>query len=138
MEAKWQYAETGNDWAAYIGRVAAADPAVVALVEAVPTQDPARWSLVRALARYDPLADLRAIHVPTLVVFGADDDNVPVSVAAGIWRAAVSSALLTIETVPGVGHALVGLREARGSIFPEPLVRTLTTWLEARPWASGR
>jgi hypothetical protein len=138
MEAKWQYAETGNDWAAYIGRVAAADPAVVALVEAVPTQDPARWSLMRALARYDPLADLRAIHVPTLVVFGADDDNVPVSVAAGIWRAAVSSALLTIETVPGVGHALVGLREARGSIFPEPLVRTLTTWLEARPWASGR
>jgi len=138
MELKWRYAETGEGWDEYLARVHAADPRLVALVEAPTDPDPARWSLVRELARYDPLPDLRAIRVPTLVVFGSDDDNVPIARATEVWREAVPDSLLTIETVPGVGHALVGLREGVGSVFPAPFVRALAAWADARPWSSGR
>jgi pimeloyl-ACP methyl ester carboxylesterase len=140
MESKWQYAATraDADWNAYVARVRAAEPALVALVEAPLDRDPARWALVRALARYDPLPDLGALRVPTLVVFGSDDDNVPVARAAAVWRDALPASLLTIETVPGVGHALIGLREGRGSIFPAPFVRALGAWLDTRPWAAVR
>lgn len=137
MELKWSYAETGAGWDEYLARVRAADPRLIALVEAPTDRDPSRWSLVGKLARYDPLPDLRKGRVPTLVVFGSDDDNVPVDRAAEIWREAVPDSLLTIETVSGVGHAIVGLREGRGSVFPAPFVRALTAWLEDRPWSSN-
>jgi pimeloyl-ACP methyl ester carboxylesterase len=138
MELKWRYAETGEDWDEYVAGVRAADPRITALVEAPIDRDSARWVLVEKLARYVPLSDLRAIRVPTLVVFGAEDDNVPVARAAEIWREAVPSSLLTVETIPGVGHGLVGLREGRGSVFPAALVRAVGDWLDARPWSSGR
>jgi pimeloyl-ACP methyl ester carboxylesterase len=132
MELKWEYARTGEGWEEYVGALQASDPRIVALVEAPLDRDPARWALVRRLAGYDPLPDLERIRVPVLVVFGSEDDNVPVERAAGIWRDAVPSSLLTIETVPGVGHALVGLREGTGSIFPAALVQALTDWISNR------
>lgn len=132
MELKWRYAATGEGWEEYLAAVGAEDPRIVALVEAPTSQDPEHWALVRALAGYDPLADLRAIRVPTLVVFGSDDDNVPVARAADVWRRAVPDSLLTVGTLPDVGHALVGLREGLGSIFPAELVRLLGGWLEER------
>ena len=137
MALKWRYAETGEGWEDYIARVSAVDPRVVALVEAPTDQDPARWLLVRRLARYDPLPDLRRIRAPVLVVFGSDDDNVPIAEASARWREAVPASLVTIETIPGVGHALVGVREGVGSIFPAPFVRALDGWISARTWSPG-
>jgi pimeloyl-ACP methyl ester carboxylesterase len=137
MELKWRYGETGNGWDEYLARIRATDPRVTALVEALTDREPARWALLRQLARYDPLPDLRAVRVPTLVVFGSNDDNVPIARAAGIWRETVPASYLTLETIPGVGHALVGVQQDRGSFFPAQFVRALTNWVNARSWSSG-
>lgn len=134
MQAKWRYAATGQSWDEYVARLSEAGPGVVALTEAIADPDPDRWTLLRQLARYDPLPDLRAISAPALVIFGSDDDNVPIDRAAALWREAVSDSRLTITVAPDVGHALVGLREGRGSIFPAALITAVSAWIESRPW----
>jgi pimeloyl-ACP methyl ester carboxylesterase len=138
MELKWSYGATGEGWEAYVAAVAAADPRTAAIVETPTEPDPSRWALLRALAGHDPLPDLGAIRVPTLVVFGAEDDNVPVDRAAAIWHAAVRASLLTLETVPGAGHALVGQRAGMGSVFPAPFVATVDRWLGEHVRGAGR
>jgi pimeloyl-ACP methyl ester carboxylesterase len=133
MALKWQFAATSERWDDYIAAVRAADPRIIGIVEA-PTDSAARtWALPRLLARYDAARDLGAIRVPTLVVFGETDDNVPVDRAIAEWRAAVPASLLRIEALPGVGHALVEQRPGR-SVFPAGLLQVLGEWIEAREW----
>jgi pimeloyl-ACP methyl ester carboxylesterase len=137
MALKWRFAASGEGWDAYIDRVRAADPRIVAIVEAPTDSGSTSWALTRRFARYDPVPDLQAIRVPVLVIFGADDDNVPVDGAAAIWRASVPASLRSVETIPGVGHALVEQRPGR-SVFPAGLVRPLGDWLRVRSLTTDR
>ena len=137
MALKWRFAASGEGWDAYIDHARAADPQIVALVEAPTDSSSTSWALARRFARYDPVPDLQAIRVPVLVLFGAGDDNVPVDRAAAIWRGSVPASLLSVEVIPGVGHALVEQRPGR-SVFPAALVRSLGDWLHARSLATDR
>jgi pimeloyl-ACP methyl ester carboxylesterase len=137
MAAKWRFAASGEGWDAYIDRVRAADPRIVALVEAPTDSGSTSWALTRRFARYDPVPDLQTIRVPVLVIFGADDDNVPVDRAAALWRESVAPSLLSVEMIPGVGHALVEQRPDR-SVFPAAMVRPLAEWLRARSLTTER
>jgi hypothetical protein len=137
MALKWQFAASGEGWDAYIDRVRTADPRIVALVEAPTDSGSTSWALTRRFARYDPVPDLQAIRVPVLVIFGADDDNVPVDRAAALWRESVPASVLSVEMIPGVGHALVEQRPGR-SVFPPAMVGALAEWLRARSLTTER
>ncbi|MDM4761717.1 alpha/beta hydrolase [Galbitalea sp. SE-J8] len=64
------------------------------------------WGLLVRLAGYDPAPALRAVTVPLLAVFGADDDITPVDASVAALRSAVDPALLRIAVLPGGGHRL--------------------------------
>jgi len=71
-------------------------------------EDPSEelWGLLVRLAAYDPLPALRAIRVPLLAVFGAEDDITPVEDSVAVLRSTVDPDLLRVEVLPGGGHRM--------------------------------
>jgi hypothetical protein len=53
---------------------------------------------------YDPVPALRALDVPVLGLFGADDTVVPVDPSVAAFRAAVPAARLTIAVLTDGDH----------------------------------
>jgi hypothetical protein len=64
------------------------------------------WDLVVRLAAFDPAPALRAVRVPLLAVFGADDDVTPVDASVAALRGGVDAAQLHVAVLPGGGHRL--------------------------------
>lgn len=64
------------------------------------------WGLLVRLAAYDPLPALRAIGVPLLAVFGAEDDITPVKDSVTVLKSTVDPDLLRVEVLPGGGHRM--------------------------------
>jgi hypothetical protein len=64
------------------------------------------WDLVVRLAAFDPAPALRAVRVPLLAVFGADDEVTPVEASVAALRGGVDPALLHVAVLPGGGHRL--------------------------------
>jgi hypothetical protein len=62
------------------------------------------WSFVLGMIEYDPAPPLRALDVPVLGLFGADDAIVPVEASVEVFREAVRPDLLTIAVLPGGNH----------------------------------
>lgn len=54
--------------------------------------DDASWSVLRAWGNYDPLANLRALTSPTLVVLGSEDPLVPVEASVARYEATAREA----------------------------------------------
>ena len=69
-----------------------------------PLDDPDVWRYACALIDHDPRPALRALRVPTLALFGADDPIVPVDVSAVVYEACVRSDLLTVAVLAGGDH----------------------------------
>jgi uncharacterized protein len=98
---------TYDELLAWAAQPAAADE--VALVvglfgEALPPRE--EWDLVVRLAGFDPVPALRAIRVPLLAVFGAEDAVTPVAASVAAVRAEVDPALLTLAVLGGGDHRL--------------------------------
>jgi class 3 adenylate cyclase/pimeloyl-ACP methyl ester carboxylesterase len=87
---------------------------------------------VEALALMNKQIDVRhvlpAIHVPTLLLHGSEDEIVPMQVAH-YMRDRISGALL--EEIPGVGHLAVG---AASSVIDNHLESFLGSLWEAGAW----
>ncbi|HEX4490572.1 MAG TPA: alpha/beta hydrolase [Acidimicrobiia bacterium] len=69
----------------------------------VPRTEP-EWVFVQGMIDYDPVPVLRALRVPVLGLFGADDAIVPVEPSVAAFRVAVAPELLTIAVLPGGNH----------------------------------
>jgi uncharacterized protein len=97
-------------------------------------QKPSELSKVSRFARemhYDPVPALEALHVPTLFLFGDQDQLIPVEKSVEVIRHVQAQAGrhdFTIQVFPGVDH---GMRLAtNGEISPEYLA-AMRTWLAA-------
>lgn len=62
-----------------------------------------RWLQLAAWGAYEPQADLRALHVPTLALLGDEDPLVPAACSVERYR---SSEVVEVRVFPGVGHRL--------------------------------
>ncbi len=76
---------------------------------------------------YDPVPALRALRVPALFLFGAEDRLIPVEKSVQVIRETVTKNF-TIQVFDGDDHVM---RDARGAIDPRYL-ETMAKWLVAR------
>jgi len=80
---------------------------------------------------FDPLPLLRSIAQPSLVIYGADDeqDNVPVARSVEVLRSlGKPESHLAVIVIPGVGHGLT--RSDDGELDPE-FRRELVAWIRS-------
>jgi pimeloyl-ACP methyl ester carboxylesterase len=94
-------------WGGSLGREAAEERRAEFLADADRGTDEARASGIRAIGNALANADLRDrlphIDVPTLLVYGENDDRAPVSVGEAL-RAAIPASKLVV--IPGAGHSV--------------------------------
>ena len=108
--AEW-YVEAGA-WEPYAGALAAAaDRPWAEIAAGFPdARDHPIWGWIRLNAAYDPVPHWKAVDVPALVIYGAEDenDNLPVDESVKRLEQAFAEAGgdRTIRVVPGAGHAL--------------------------------
>jgi pimeloyl-ACP methyl ester carboxylesterase len=72
-----------------------------------PAADNSYWSFSRLFARYDPIEWWRRVRVPVLLVYGADDERVPVAASAARIREALKAAgntQVSVQIHPGADH----------------------------------
>lgn len=69
------------------------------------------WSLFVRLAAFDPRPRLRALRVPLLAAFGADDPLTPTAASVQALCEAVDPALLRLAVLPDAGHRMARLGE---------------------------
>ncbi len=109
MQMALAYGESGEGWDDYLSGVEAA-PSELAGV--FPTaRDDWRWSWYQQVLSFDPLPSWKAIQVPSLLVYGEDDemDNVPVEESVGLLRKWIDESgrnNVDVRVYPGSGHAL--------------------------------
>jgi uncharacterized protein len=77
---------------------------------------------------FEPEPVFARVRVPTLLIYGEDDDWMPVDESVAAWRRARRNEVDVLR-LPGVGHAPIGSRE-----YEEALLG----WLKARPSAHRR
>jgi pimeloyl-ACP methyl ester carboxylesterase len=96
----------GEPWSAAEPRLQASERALghdAETVMFVPRNEE-EWTFVQGMIDYDPVPALRALQVPVLGLFGADDPIVPVEASVAAFRAAVAAERLTIAALPGGNH----------------------------------
>lgn len=71
-----------------------------------PIDHPDVWRLAAILLDHDPRRALRALRVPTLALFGADDPVVPVDASVAVYESCVDPTLLTIAVLDDGDHRL--------------------------------
>jgi pimeloyl-ACP methyl ester carboxylesterase len=103
---------------------------------APPAPDNSYWSFSKAFALYDPLAWWARVHVPVLLIYGADDQRVPAResaarIAATLLRAGNGD--VTIRILPGADHTFRLLPSPSGWPVTAPdYVPSLLDWLARR------
>lgn len=80
---------------------------------------------------YDPLPALRALHVPALFLFGAEDRLIPVERSAAAIRDVLTQSGHADFTIRVLDHDDHGMRDADGAIDPRYL-DAMRSWLAAR------
>ena len=87
---------------------------------------PAAWSLIyarqkefwNAVGNFAPLPYWREIEIPSLVLYGEKDTNVPSEMSAHLLRN-LENPFITVKVYPGSGHALESPEGEGKSIFRE-------------------
>jgi len=136
MTLMWRYARTGEGWSSYekAWQAATTEP-WFRKVAGPRTSDDPQWQHVRLHAAHDPLPYLKTMRVPTLVILGTDDENLPTIRAADIWRSvARESKIIGSEViiVRGAGHNLM-IRQKDGQFAYAPdYVDAMQKWLQQR------
>jgi hypothetical protein len=135
MRLKWSVAADPASWDAYAAALRAARGARwLSIVKPPPTPDSPLWKDLRALLATDPQPAMRRVLVPTLILFGANDDQVPPRASADGWRALLDEAGnrdVQITELPGVGHGIFTSRLNGGvAVVPEPRA-LIARWLSS-------
>ena len=68
--------------------------------------DEEEWQLARKILDHDPRPAMRRIAVPTLVLFGADDEVVPVDASVNAFLEEIRPDLLTVAVLAGGNHRI--------------------------------
>jgi len=99
---------------AYHGRPRARLDSLVATLRerpwffAPPSADNSYWSFSRSFARYDPIRWWSQVHVPVLLLYGAEDQRVPAGESASRIAGALlrtnANADVTVRILPGADH----------------------------------
>jgi len=130
LQARLRAYATGDaSWGEYVAARAALLPGPAApFAEAMPaTRDDWRWAWWARVGPVDPQEAWARAGVPTLVLYGAEDENDNVPVRRSVSRLERLSLRpgvgpqVTWEVYPGLGHALID--EDRGWISPVVLDR---------------
>jgi hypothetical protein len=135
MRIKWSVAANPVMWDEYAAALRAARGARwLSIVKPPPTPDSPLWKDLRAQLATDPRPAMRRVLVPTLILFGATDDQVPPKASADGWRAFLSEAGnrdAQITEVPDVGHGIFTARLNGGAVVvPEPR-GVIVRWLSS-------
>lgn len=123
------FARTGAGFEDYLAGVEAAPPA---LAGAFPTaRDDWRWSWYARVLDFDPVPLWRELGIPSLVVYGAEDEHDNVPVAQSRERlAALGRADLTCRVYAGSGHSLA---DPQGNGIRRDFLDELARWIARVP-----
>ena len=123
----WTYAKSGAGWDEYLKAwQAASSKPWFRRIGGPRTPDDSSWTQVRLFAAHDPLPYLKRLRVPSLVIFGVKDENVPAARAADLWRSIVPKA--EVIMVPDTGHNLI-VRQGDASAYAPQYVEAMSRWL---------
>jgi len=118
---------THGDWESYAALLRDAKTRPWAGVAAgfPPDRESWVWAWWRPLLAFDPMDSWKAVRVPALLVYGADDehDNVPVRRSVERLRSAPAVA---VAVIPGTGHSLYAA--GTSELHPE-FKRELRRWV---------
>jgi uncharacterized protein len=129
MGMAFEFGRTGAGFEDYLAGVEAAPPA---LAGAFPTaRDDWRWSWYARVLDFDPVPLWRELRIPTLVVYGAEDEHDNVPVAKSRERlGALGRADLLCRVYAGSGHAL---DDPQGNWIRRDFLDELVGWIRAAP-----
>jgi uncharacterized protein len=142
MRLQYRFASSGKDWDKY----AAARETLVERLGGAPESFPGKpddpyWDFIRRTYFYDPAPTLRRLRVPTLVLFGALDNNILPGKNKAAWETALRAAGnrdYKVQIFPRANHLLleakVGSNSEMASLqrFVPDYARTVRDWLAAR------
>jgi hypothetical protein len=133
MMLKWDYAATGRGWNEYrAALVAASGRPRLSVVNPPPDQGSDLWTDLRAQLAVDPIPALSRVRVPLLLLFGAEDDEVPPGRSAERWRQIMretGNADVTVAGFAGVGHSIFfAQRSSHTVLIAEPREK-IARWL---------
>jgi hypothetical protein len=87
------------------------------------------------VARYDPMADIQQMKLPTLIVLGAEDRMGSPTLAEERWKAGLGKAgnkRATVVVIPGMGHAAtIGSTHSQGGAVMPEYTTTVAQFLAA-------
>ena len=127
MQMAFEFGRTGAGWEDYLASVEAAPPA---LAGAFPrARDDWRWAWYGRLVDFDPLPLWKELAIPSLVVYGAEDEHDNVPVAESMRRLdSLERAGLECRVYPGSGHAL---DDPSGKWIRRDFLDELARWISA-------
>jgi pimeloyl-ACP methyl ester carboxylesterase len=133
------YVETG-DWEPYAAALeaAAGEPWAEIAAGFPDTPDAPIWDWIRLNASYDPIPHWKAVEVPVLVVYGAEDeeDNLPVEESVKRLKQAFAESDTddhVIQIFLDAGHALWAPDATQENLKLHPdLVELLERWIHGR------
>lgn len=84
---------------------------------------------------FDPGPSIAAVGCPTLLVYGEEEEVVPVGPSLAAWRASASAAAGTLDivTLPGIGHEPVDASGEISAVY----AGELQSWLDRQLPAAG-
>lgn len=134
----FDYIRTGEGFERYLGRhrEISSGPLAEAAATWPTSKDDPYWTFWRGVFDYDPIPwwrELAARGIASLVVYGADDDNVNVPASAARIAAELPAGAVTLRIYQGTGHSL---RDDSGQLRPDVVADTCR-WLRAVPRAAG-
>jgi alpha-beta hydrolase superfamily lysophospholipase len=135
MRLKWSVAANPAMWDEYAAALHAARGARwLPIVKPPPTPDSPLWKDLRAQLATDARPAMRRVLVPTLILFGATDDQVPPRASADGCRALLDESGnrdAQITEIPNVGHGIFTARlDGGAAVVPEPRA-LIARWLSS-------
>jgi pimeloyl-ACP methyl ester carboxylesterase len=97
-----------------------------------------RWFQQEAV--YDPTVALRKLRVPSLFLFGDDDDTIPVSESVRIIRETLTQSGahdFTIREFPKTDHGMFVLDAGGGRVRSDDYLKSMSDWLTAHHFSSA-
>jgi len=104
---------------------------------APPAANDSYWSFSKSFGQYDPLKWWAQVHVPVLLLYGAEDKRVPAQESAARIRAAIlrntPNANVTVRIFPGADHSFRLPPGPSGWPVSAPdYVPTLLNWIKSQ------
>lgn len=135
MQLKWAAAFDEERFETYLAAArAAASQKWYPSVQGPLVADSSEWQRLRLLKSFDPVADFRAISVPTLVIVSSADTVVPGEHVAELWRqlwGAQPPAGSEIKVLPNLDHGLIARTQGRSTLVDPAAQNAIAPWMRA-------